>query len=450
MSWISKHKLIFAVIIIMCIIFIILIIVLPIVLTRTSNSEDDSNVPDDGFISAARGCPVTNPTVWQPSNYGSTNGLIAIECNLSNDTVLTTTDYAGATYTNVFSANGKEIFDDIANGTNTNWWNYGDSTKQTLNNQDGCKNEPTGSLCTYVDTSSAIALGVFSLRGDSFKITSKFVATDQPRNSGRIHSQQSYIYGLHSFRIDEIPEDTQNTSWAAAWLVAPYACGEPGNTGDSINFFGPWPNGEIDIFEAIDSNSHISSALHVPCRNQGNSVAVSRETMQKQPGWYCTLWTPEKIQVYYIPLVEGDKIFASNNIEPNILQQYNTTAANSQDGTGEVLDAWIGQTLIQDEGRDVVDKSVNIDFETAVSRDWRVSGVVTPCAPSTNAPKSFENLYTDKKYNQFLGLGSDAILGGGNMAVLNVATSIWDYNNSIQDQVLGVSSYKVYQILEKK
>ena len=94
--------------------------------------------------------------------------------------------------------------------------------------------------------------------------------------------------------------------------------------------------------------------------------------------------------------------------------------------------------------------AVNIDFETAVSRDWRVSGVVTPCAPSTNAPKSFENLYTDKKYNQFLGLGSDAILGGGNMAVLNVATSIWDYNNSIQDQVLGVSSYKVYQILEKK
>lgn len=411
---------------------------------NNNNNEGDSAVLNERF----HGCPNTGPEKWVPSYY-----TVLGDCNLTGAEALfkqNGTFFDKKKYKKVFSQSGKQIYEDLF-GDQQYWLNYGNYT--TLSNSSfTCKPEPTSSKVRYDQLYGPNGKRTPTLAYDSEKLMIKSLPqTDGIRLSARIHSKVSFIYGIHAWKITDIPSN--KVVWPAAWQVAPYNCKREREEGDSEALFGRWPaSGETDVFEKMVWNDNVFSSMHMSCRNDDEALTLCGD-MGNEPGWYAVLWTPLYMKVYYVPIQEGG-IFEREELTEADLEYYNKTKS-SKKGNGKSI-LWDGVNLNDSGGMDVTSKKVSIDWRGAEdNRDkWIVAGdnvkeVGCQKNENNNIAKG-DNAYENRHKYQFIS-HREAFRTGGFVAVMNVATSQKyppDNIDTNTEEKLGIGAYKVWQIID--
>ena len=442
---------------------VISVVVGVVVVTRAKTAPPTPPPPpppdkDKAYLAEKfRGCPDVSPDKWTINNYKDGGPSASMQCQLKSETVvgLQESDYASQTYKLVFRTTGAQIYDDLfADGAPKKYWyNYGDYKEDTKKWH--CMNEPTGTNTNYMTTSDVNKNKLAEKTGDSIVLHSKLLQPKYPqRASVRIHTKISFVYGIHAFRINSIPDNSSTGVWPAAWQAAPYDCSA--GIGTSTNYAGNWPiSGETDIFEAVE-NSDITSSLHVICRNSGTPIQMMKG-IDKKPGWYVCMWTPRYLQMYYMGLDEGDEIFGKDEIIPSrdFKPEDNKTSSDNKDSNTQSM--WgVKPVAGTTGGADVVStntlpKHVHVD-SSSNSMDWIVSEHQQTNTKLCYSPVTVfdsNNPVQDKKQVTFLNHGPDASKGGGFLTILNVATCSEGLSNE-NDLKFEVSAYKVWQIQETK
>ena len=245
-AWISANFGLYSGIIVISVGVVVTIIVL-VALFAFPSSSDDSPVPPTPPgppdppgppVAHTRGCANTSPLRWLAGRYTDETTLQAT-CNLSANSSSGT-----GSYTVISQLSGSDIYIDVISGRNNLYWNYGDYT--VLNSDYYCKNDPTNTNVDYNATSTLG--GLLSEHSDTGEmiLTSKRVEGFANRQSVRLQSVQSFVYGVFVFKVTGIPSNTSSSTWPAIWLTSPYNCTEASANGDAVNAFGKWPfTGEI-------------------------------------------------------------------------------------------------------------------------------------------------------------------------------------------------------------
>jgi hypothetical protein len=424
------------------------------------------------------GCKDSSPDIWKTPLFTSKEA-IRKSCNTNGDLIInmSESELQKAEYSQVFWTSGKHIYEDVYGDENHSiFWNYGDFTSE--NSQGSCVAEPTETSVYYANKTDAVKNSIVEIEDDSLIIWSKPIPKyDKDRTSVRIQTVQSFTYGLFVFCLSELPSNSSKTVWPAAWLTAPFDCRNGKPNGNAISIWGGWALcGEYDIFEMLCSEGLNSAAIHVPCRNTGNSINVQKKEKDlSKPGYYCGLWTPRFLKTYYVPLNEGRTFFSADNASVNLddLEKYNTTSSNQIDpskpeytnqSNGWIPNGGSAQSLPFNSGQSVVGNKVdmvvkdgdgNNDITWTRSGDSSINGNPKCFLPNTAGTTKYPGV-TDsdylkqKKEAQFNPLTEKATEAGGFQIIINIATII----GSCQDRDptgpasrMKIDSVSVYQIV---
>ena len=396
------------------------------------------------------------------------------ECNITDiaETRMTIGQLEKHTYHLVFNVSGSEIFTDIIEKKQKYFWNYGDYTKKGSSTDFGCDPEPTKTDCVYADTATAIKNVLVTTNGTStFNIHSKTTPEGiKKRESMRIQSVSSFVYGIFVFRVSSVPNENPETFWPAIWMTSPYDCRR--TDANAFNIFGQWAYcGEIDILEGV-CTKHSTSNVHVPCRNSADSINLSVDQSVSGPGYYVLQWTHKFLKLFFISFAEGDNIFKKNiELSPTTLEPFNKTSSSQSDpSTGTTSspidktywDGWKNtkglQTLPYNGGKDVESEKDLGD------KTWRRGGhpqhndalpFVVPCQLPLNTQTNFSgdeivNMLAQKKEAQFYSLADNAYKAGGLQIIMNIATAgsfcpVYKSDNK-NVGTLGIDMVQVYQI----